>query len=219
MVEVVCAWTNADGSPGREHWPGYEPPAEMVAALRFVRRAQDLVGDRDCCIVAAGAVCTLTSPSTPAYALAVEATVFNAAAVGFIHRNELLPEHREAWDAAGAMSAGVGSGTGTDDLWPGHLVAVINRRWLVDTTLDQANHLGLRIPPVIVLPVTEGFLRGRATLLADLSTVAVLYQARPGDRSYRECPAWEQRADLAALAQQEAWRADRLRVQGGGLGF
>jgi hypothetical protein len=187
VVEVTCAWTNLDGTPGREHWPGYTAPPQLYAALQYLRRAQATAFSADCCISAAGAVCHLTEASGTPYPLVVQTMVFNEAAIAFINRGEYLDTHREEWIAAGAYSIGLGTSLSVndDDHWPGHLVTVIKRRWLVDTTLDQAGDGVLRIPGIVVLPVTERFLRGRATLLADLGHCAVTYEARPGDRSYR----------------------------------
>lgn len=82
--------------------------------------------------------------------------------------------------------------------WPGHLVAICDRRWLCDWSIDQANRPahGIEIPPLVLGPLQEAFLRGRKALATDgPGGQRVEYYALPGDRSYHESPDWQRGLD------------------------
>jgi hypothetical protein len=77
--------------------------------------------------------------------------------------------------------------------WPGHLVAVLDRRWLVDLSLGQAARpaLGIDVGPIAAaIDDPEPFLRGRSDLAGVVRDSLVVYRSRPTDRTYRVGRAW-----------------------------
>lgn len=98
-----------------------------------------------------------------------------------------------------------------DERWPGHVLAVLGRRWLVDPTLDQAN---AHVPALEVEPYAwafptnaqaERWQRGRAEVaLTTEAGTEIRIIARPTDRSFRAEPAWTRTDvdDVASLAAE-----------------
>jgi hypothetical protein len=94
---------------------------------------------------------------------------------------------------------------GSAERWPGHVLAVVDRRWLVDPTLDQANRYcpALELAPfayrVPDAREAERWQRGRATAtITTTDGTTMRLDARPRDRSFRAEPAWT-RDDLALV--------------------
>lgn len=85
------------------------------------------------------------------------------------------------------------------DAWPGHLVAICDRQFLCDFSLDQANRPEHGITmSTLVGPVDEAFLRGRKTLRCENAAgVIVEYLPVPGDRTYRDGPDWQRGVNAA----------------------
>jgi len=133
------------------------------------------------------------------YPLSVQLSIFNKPMVIRAQHEGGLPDSREVtrrWNAeSGAWSVGVGfpvpnSGA---DRWPGHLVLIVERRWLWDLSIDQANRpqwgINFTTPPV--LAVTEGFLRGRERVAEMWQDCLLIYDAKPNDKSFRESNNWD----------------------------
>lgn len=135
---------------------------------------------------------------TNAYALVVEVHIFNKAFRDKSEEVGRLPDSREELEQwyveRGAHSIGLGLGREkyADDRWPGHLVAIVDRKWLWDLSLDQAERpdKGIVIPEPLIAPVTEPFLRGRAPLVGVVADLLVRYEARIDDKSFRDTPNW-----------------------------
>lgn len=73
-----------------------------------------------------------------------------------------------------------------------HVVAIAERRWLLDYAIDQANRpqYGIDLIPLVV-PVTEDWLRGRSGHVVFRHNDSFLYYtARPGDRWFESSPNW-----------------------------
>lgn len=74
-----------------------------------------------------------------------------------------------------------------------HVVAIAERKWILDYSIDQANReeYGIRLIP-LVIPTTETWLRGRAGHLVFRHEDSFLYYtALPGDKWYEASPNWE----------------------------
>lgn len=108
------------------------------------------------------------------------------------------------------------------EAWHGHVLAVLDRRHLVDPTLDQVNHHNpaLRAEPLaFTFPdarTAETWQRGRGSLtLHTTEGLELRIDARPRDRSFKDEPAWS-RDDLddviagAAAAVRQRTRTPRL---------
>lgn len=131
------------------------------------------------------------------YALVVEATVSNRLWWDRLKAAETSPStaERQKWIVDGGWSLGVGVASSPPRLggWNGHLVAIVSRRWLWDLSIDQASRpeKGLQLPPCVVAPVDEAFLRGKRTLVGEFENGVITYDARPGDRTYQASPNWD----------------------------
>lgn len=98
-----------------------------------------------------------------------------------------------------------------DDLWDGHLVAILDRRLLLDLSIDSVARpeLGL-VPEPFVAEVSPDFAAG-GTVNLPVRGGTVRYRAQPERKDYRDLPAWEQATDdeIARLADALLWPSDR----------
>lgn len=140
---------------------------------------------------------------TDMFALSVRLYIFNQPFVDHAERIGRIaesPEETRAWEAEdGSWAIGVGippPGPPLPNRWPGHLVLIVERRILWDLSVDQANRPqhGIVFDGPVVLPVSEPFLRGRDKLVKQwptpAGTLALTYEARPSDKSFRASPNW-----------------------------
>lgn len=158
-----------------------------------------------CIYTTATTVNLLRHLGADAYALSVRAVIANAALARIIDERGIEHVSHDDPDVRAAGGYGVGLGyppapgeaADPPGSWPGHLVAILNRRWLLDFSADQASRPqhGIDLSDPIVAPVDEPFLRGRETRRfmpagADGTSMRIDYHAYPTDRTYRESPDW-----------------------------
>lgn len=164
---------------------------------KVVRRKVLTTYSPDSCVATASAITdALRQFGADTYELSVSAMVCNeefAKAAGLLGR---LPSVAE-YHGTGAYALGLGMDIDKGPVWAGHVVAIVDRRWMVDASIDQASRpeqgIVLRPDDPIVMPVAEAFLRGREPLLAvNPLGVAVRYDAKPGDRGFRVSPNYRQ---------------------------
>jgi hypothetical protein len=105
----------------------------------------------------------------------------------------------EAWSVGlGFGSPGEGATGGDYDragLWPGHLVAIVAGRWLVDLSADQANspEHGIELAPLAAV-VTPRFLAGDEDVVGEQRGCRVQYRAFPGEPDWTHSPQWDPRS-------------------------
>ena len=142
--------------------------------------------------------------------LSVTATFFSE---GFVELSGStggrLPETREElveWtDRPGVWSVGLGLGEEEPGRWPGHLVALVEDRLVVDISAGQASRpeRGLVVPGVLSFEVPRAFVQGKVDRPLELDDGGVVvYRVRSGDKSFQKSRAWkrpDRRAD-AVLA-------------------
>jgi hypothetical protein len=95
---------------------------------------------------------------------------------------------RETW------CLGIGFGVDPDEENPGydaHVIAVVNERWALDLTIDQANRPkhGIELTPHY-WPVTPAFLRGDESAQFRSRGSHIHYDAMPEDRGFLLVPDW-----------------------------
>jgi hypothetical protein len=95
-----------------------------------------------------------------------------------------------------------------------HVVAIAERRWLLDYSIDQANRpqYGIDLIPLVV-PVTEDWLRGRGGHVVFRHNDSFLYYtAYPGDRWYESSPNWsgDSRPGVTIKAERKSEQKRRL---------
>lgn len=147
---------------------------------------------------------------TNAYALVVEVNIFNKAYRDKSEEVGRMPNSRaelEQWyEECGAHSVGIGLGREPygPNKWPGHLVTIVDRKWLWDLSLDQAARpeKGIVIPEPLIAPVSERFLRGREPLVGVIADLLVRYEARVDDKTFRDTPNWiNSHAEITGIKQ------------------
>jgi hypothetical protein len=167
------------------------PARPFLPRLCDVVRAELHIGTLyrpDCCIAATAILNeVLDYFKLTARPLSAIATVFNPVMSERIAQ-EGMPTLEEAgrnWFPKGCYSLAVGAGDPDPGKWPGHLVAVLGGRVLIDLTLDQANRPqhGIVLPVPIIAPCDAEFLAGQAVVAGIVGGCRVVYEARPGDRS------------------------------------
>ena len=113
--------------------------------------------------------------------LSVKVEIFNEAMVKRIEAGVHGGSHEERikwFEEDGSWGIGIGFG-GQPGRWPGHLVALVENKWLLDMSLDQAN----RPERMIFLrpcysEVTQEFMRAEAVHLLTLSSPEGMSLAR-----------------------------------------
>jgi hypothetical protein len=180
-------------------------PTLRAAMLRYVPR-------RDACVLATRSLIDCCSQlGLRARAICVEALVANpqawatASAARRANPGMSIEAFYEHLVAAGYQGEGWTVSIGSPDApanepwsWAGHLVAVVEERWMIDLTLDQAN----RPQHGIVLEATAleaGSFQDGGVLEAQIGSCGVLWLPRSADRSFERLPDWEAKTGLPDL--------------------
>jgi hypothetical protein len=164
---------------------------------------------KDCCINATRVLVEVMAHfGVSAQPLSVSCVAHNKILVDCIekHRGSLTEaEVDEAYDN-GAWGVRIETGKQVKpNGWPGHLVAVVNNKWLVDSSAGQMSrpHKGIQLPPIVVVPATRRFQSGdELCVLTGPEGALLLYEAKPGDTSYVTASGWERHpGNLAVVAE------------------
>lgn len=160
-------------------------------------RTQILVHYRqDSCIATTAAtVEVLRILGIPAFGLKVETFIVN----DILYRAAVANgDEFPAWGSPEYPEGGYGIGVGLTDgppqpgEWPGHLVCIAERRWLLDFSIDQASRPehGISLGPQVI-PITEKFLRTDGARVTYQSGSAYLYYiSRPKEKDWKDLPNW-----------------------------
>jgi hypothetical protein len=107
--------------------------------------------------------------------------------------NEEARRWREEDNAAVAVCGA--QGAGRHGHWPGHLVAIVAERCLIDLSLPQVNRADrdIALTPLLC-KVESAFLAGTARLAFLLNHCRVVYDALPDDRSFDGIGDWHDAA-------------------------
>lgn len=211
-----------------DHAPahGTRTAGERLALLQEIACAADRVlrarlDTPDSCIAGAAIVRDVARTcGISALVIPTRVAIWNGVWIDFVSRTGRAPEtvaESEALLERGGWCVGIGAGYLDERDAPfgfrpergsynGHLVTVVEGRWLVDCTLGQAadpEH-GIVTGPLVVELGSSGFLMGRGHLASRFRwgthpIVHVTYEGVPHDRSYRDAPAWRapERRELA----------------------
>jgi hypothetical protein len=162
----------------------------------------------DCCIAATAILIdVLDYFRLTARPLSVIVTVFNPAMSERIEREGMptLEEAERDWFPHGCYSLAVGVGDPQPGKWPGHLVASLAGKVLIDLTLDQADRPqhDIVLPMPIIAPFPPEFLTEDGQMAGKVNGCRIVYEARPGDRSFERSNDWrskKRRADVVGAA-------------------
>lgn len=188
-------------------------PAEVDAIVDALDREAHAEIDRvfghadaSCMTCTRAILDTLDLFAVPARPLTVWATVTNAAYERLLSASEQRSVQElglpRAWRAAGAFRIDIGHpddrAEAGDSGWPGHLVALVDERLVLDIAIEMANApaAGIALTSVII-PVPPGWVAGELELAGDVGTATVRYRARPGVTTYTAHPHWTRPHPLA----------------------
>lgn len=148
----------------------------------------------DSCI-ASTAICVdvLTRLGILAEPLAVRLMIFNQPFVARIEQTGIFPKGDEIkeWTAEdGSYSVGIGFGPAQPGKWPGHLVAIAEKKYLIDISVDQANRpiYGMEFKPIFI-EVEEEFFSGTPRVFS-YNGCTFRYDAIPQNLGYQSSPDW-----------------------------
>ena len=102
-------------------------------------------------------------------------------------------EEMEKWITEGAWGIGIGFGDNKEEGYLGHLVAIVENKHLIDSSIDQAERPNKEIffPAILVTEVNRDFRRGKdkLTIVNDRGTV-MLYEPKIKDGKWEASPDW-----------------------------
>jgi hypothetical protein len=180
-----------------------KPPVlitKLADAWPEIRRAHFTV---DCCLNASRVwidALTVVMPQAKVRPLVVHAVASNPQAQRLLLDPDLTIER---WRAEGARLLDVGTPRGTGPGWPGHLVVIVNNRFLVDPSAEQMDRPTLSVPPTIIAPIGKRFLSGRSSIALRMSDDSLIcYEARPTERSYLDMPGFQPHAANAVVTSR-----------------
>jgi hypothetical protein len=132
-----------------------------------------------------------------AFAMPVTAMVVNDVLWQYAHDHGQYPVAGSEEYPEDGWGVGVGYiGEDTEPgKWNGHLVAIAERRWLIDVSIDQASRPQhqMVIEHPLVAPVDERWLRshpGERPLVVQHEQAHVYYWPNPGNDGYKQSNGW-----------------------------
>lgn len=168
----------------------------VIQGLMDIARPKILKEFRADSCIASTAICldVLTRRGILAEPLAVRTMIFNQPFVARIERTGVFPNGEKEiaeWTAAdGSYSVGIGFGPPQPGKWAGHLVAIAERQYLIDISVDQANRplYGMEFDSVAV-EIDEDFLAGKPRVFS-YNSCTFRYDAFPNNTGFRSSPDW-----------------------------
>lgn len=127
--------------------------------------------------------------------LACHVQIYNSKFREIFERESHWPTKEEMgkWITEGAWGIGIGFGDKKEQGYLGHLVAIVENRYLIDSSIDQADRPNKEIffPGIMVTEVTRDFRRGKEkhTIINDRGTVMV-YEPKIKDRKWETSLDW-----------------------------
>jgi hypothetical protein len=192
---------NIEHSPAIDLGTVSGPVRPLLQRLCGVVREELRIGTLyrpDCCIAATAVLIdVLDYFRLTARPLRVIATVYNPAMSERILREGMptLAEAERDWFPNGCYSLAAGIGAPESGKWPGHLVAILADKVLIDLTLDQANRPqhDIVLPMPLVAPLPPDFLAEDGQMAGQVNGCRVVYEARPSDHSFDRSNDWRSR--------------------------
>lgn len=176
-----------------------------------------------CCIAAVRLLCNgLTDLRFRVTPLKVVARINNEVLLRLREERGHFPQSEaesDEWAALGAKQVVLGEGDPQPGKWPGHLVALVENRLLLDVTLHQANRPahGIVLDRPYMGIVLEGFADGLAKHADHTKGCVIVWEPDPDDTSFVIAPDW-QFPDKTRNQLHEAKEAFQLRRKRPGRG-
>ena len=87
--------------------------------------------------------------------------------------------------------------------WSGHLVALVENKYLLDLSIDQASRpeRGLLLEPFFI-EVPSGFMQGSGISVTTSQGAELQYWARPADKSFLQAGDWRKLWQLKQILAQ-----------------
>jgi hypothetical protein len=127
--------------------------------------------------------------------------------------NEELFRMREE-DGSWFKGAGLSDDAGADNLYPGHVVLVVNGEWVVDMTADQCQdpRHGI-LPEPLTFPAQPFFTCEWFAFWHEESGTGVAYQAAPEKPPFEDTPAWRDTRGMEPIVAEIVAELDDLDPQ------
>ncbi len=118
--------------------PLFDAPSSLIAATNAVNEsAFTILGSRDHCILSAHALSAILRDSFPVRLARVTLGIF--------------PNDRKYLASVlGSDGCGGPRYKADEGMWKGHLAVLVDEQWLCDSTSDQSNRPGIKLPPLVV---------------------------------------------------------------------
>jgi hypothetical protein len=155
-------------------------------------RVRELYAQDSCIATTKVTYDTLKAVGVDVFPLSVKVAVVNRALYDYATEHQEFPEVGSAAYTAEMYGVGIGYGEEQPGRWAGHLVAIAERRWLLDFSIDQATRPehGIMLAPLVV-PVTEQWLRAAvAHVVYRYGETFLYYTAFPLDKSFKTASDW-----------------------------
>jgi len=164
---------------------------KLVATVPTITAAMGF--DRDTCILHTRATCdALRAMGVTVRPLTCRLVVANAAYGRLANELKRMPTTEDLAAHPEAHNLGVGFGRVRGDRgYDGHVIAVVDGRWGLDLTLDQANRplKNIALEPHY-FAATREFLRGDEPFAMRMNDCYVQYVAVPDDRGFLHAADW-----------------------------
>lgn len=174
----------------------------------FCRTANDVLPEvfsPDCCLNGTRVVIEgLGKFGIRAEPVSVYVVAMNKAYVDFAQElgdlpnyDQLLADPREPW-AIGVDT----KNTARTEGWPGHLVAVVENRYIVDAAAGQYNRpqRKIHLPNVVMAACPQRFAKRGCLVLPLPEEGRLEYKARKGDKSYEKIAGFQRHAENLGVA-------------------
>jgi hypothetical protein len=185
-------------------------------AIQLQQRARPVLHERfgaaSCIESTAAAIDVLRAGGIWVQVLAVTVLVFNAAGWQ-LHVQGIVPGlstvEMAVWSLYDAWAAGIGTGTDLPGVgvYGGHLVTLVENRWLLDLAIDQASRPdhGVTLSPLLVaIEPSQLASDGAVIHLSDGTVLVYQLNLAPWAGAYRHMQAWtdkRQRAEVASAVR------------------
>lgn len=162
----------------------YDPKFYHDLGRTIRAQIRETYREDSCIATTAATVSALRLLDADTFPLSVEVVVMNSVLYDYAvaHEGEFPEKGSDAYPPGGYALAVTR-----------HVVAIAERRWLLDYSIDQAQRedVGILLEP-LVIPIEEKWLRGRGGHLVFRHRGTILYYtARPGDRWFEESNNWK----------------------------
>lgn len=110
------------------------------------------------------------------------------------------------WANEGGYAVGIGYGPPQPGRWDGHLTALIDNQYIVDTALRQANRpqYGIEMPECAIIGLPENFMAGGRHFCGESESGTLLFYEYNDNFLFKQAPDWkrEYRSEVGEIIRK-----------------